>query len=458
MVEDLSIAEKGTVGKRVARNTGLMVGAKAAAAVIGLVSLILATRTLPIADVGILLFLHAYMLLFAEVATFQSWQAMIKYGTPDVEAKDSSQFVELTRFCVALDFVGAVAAFILAVLGLLFLGHVLPLLPVFSGEMQAQSVDKIVKLGIPYCTLILVHQGGASTGLLRVFDKFMPLAVQTLVMPLFRLIGVLIAITLGVGLIGFVGAWFAGSFIAYVALPLFAMFELRQRGLLRRVFSKWPNLVAPRKGMWGFVWKANIDSSLATGTTHLPVLIVMPIFGAAFVGAYKVADDIAKLLSEGYLLLDRVIYPEYARMMTRGEGNAIWRLVVKTGAMMLLVGLILALFPAFLGPTVIPMAFGPGYENAVPLAVLLVIAAAFMGVAAPLYPVFYAAGHPGHAIFARFFGLVIYIGLVVVLSNTLGKTGPGWAAIIGNLFAVLLAIILAKNMLGTYVVPKGQSK
>lgn len=447
MSEDLSIAEKGTVGKRVARNTGLMVGAKAAAAVIGLISLVLTTRTLPVAEVGILLFLHAYMLLFAEVATFQSWQAMIKYGTPDVEAKNSSKLAELTRFCIALDFVGAVAAFILAVLGLLFIGHFLPLLPAFASDVQAQNVDKIVKLGIPYCLLILVHQGGASTGLLRVFDKFMPLAIQTLVMPIFRLLGVIVTIMMGVGLIGFVLAWFVGSFVAYVALPLFALLELHQRKILKSVFSKWPNLTAPREGIWGFVWKANIDSSLATGTTHLPVLIVMPIFGAAYVGAYKVADDIAKLLSEGYLLLDRVIYPEYARMMARGNGDKIWRLVVKTGAMMLAGGLILALLPAFLGPSVIPMTFGPGYEDAVPLAVLLVISAAFMGVAAPLYPVFYAAGHPGHAIFARFFGLVIYIGLVIALSNAMGKTGPGWAAIFGNLFAVLLAIILAKKVL-----------
>ena len=144
--------------------------------------------------------------------------------------------------------------------------------------------------------------------------------------------------------------------------------------------------------------------------------------------------------------------------MARGEGSAIWRLVVKTGIMMLLGGLVLALLPYFLGPTVIPLAFGPGYEDAIPLAVLLVIAAAFMGVAAPLYPVFYAAGHPGHAIFARFFGLVIYVGLVVVLSNSLGKTGPGWAAIFGNLFAVLLAIVLAKRTLGSYVAPMDKAK
>ena len=149
MNEDLSIAEKGSVGKRVVANTGLMVGAKAAAAVIGLISLVITTRTLPIADVGVLLFLHAYMLLFAEVATFQSWQAMIKYGTHDIETKNSNSLMRLTRFCAALDCVGAIAAFIFAVIGLHCLGWFLPLLPSFIGEGQAADVKALVDYGVP---------------------------------------------------------------------------------------------------------------------------------------------------------------------------------------------------------------------------------------------------------------------------------------------------------------------
>lgn len=450
MVEDLSIAEKGTVGKRVAANTGLMVGAKASAAVIGLVSLIVATRTLPIHDVGILLFLHAYMLLFAEVATFQSWQAVIRYGTHDLESGDTNSLLRLIRFCIALDAVGAFAAFALALLGMLSLAWLVPHLQGGADGVASADTSSIVKYGIPYCLLILVHQGGASTGLFRLFDKFKPLAVQTLVMPIVRLIGAIIAVLLDKGLTGFVIAWFAGSFAGYISLPIMAIFELKTRGLATRLFSSWPRLTTNRKGMWPFVWKANLDSSIATGTTHLPVLLVMPIFGPAYVGAYKIADDIAKLLSEGVLLLDRVIYPEFARMVSRGRGADIWRLVVKTGAILLAIGLVLSAFPFFFGPVVIPAVFGPGYENAIVLSMLLVIAAALIGVAAPLYPVFYAAGRPGRAIIARLAGLIIYVVLVFWLSLEFGKYGPGWAAIFANLLAVIIAAFLAKRTLKSF--------
>lgn len=447
MNEDLGTNEKGSVGRRVAANTGLMVAAKLSAALIGLTSLILLTRNLPIGDVGILLFLHAYMLLFAEVATFQSWQAVIRYGTPDIEAKDTNAFLRLIRFCIALDFVGALAAFILAIAGLLCLNWILPYLPSFQGEAEVAKASVIVKFGIPYCLLILLHQGGVSTGLFRVFDKFLPLALQTLVMPVTRLLGAVTVLVLGAGLDGFVLAWFIGSFAGYVSLPLMAMWELKQRNLLRKLFAVWPTLRTNRQGIWPFVWKANIDSSLATGTTHLPVLLVMPIFGTAFVSIYKVADDIAKLLSEAMLLLDRVIYPEYARMMHRGQSAEIWKLVLKTAAILLAFGLACAALPAFLGPYVIPWVFGYGYAGAVALSVLLVVAAAVMGVAAPLYPVFFASGKPELAIIARILGLVVYIGLIFSLSAAIGKTGPGWAAIFGNIFAVIVAVFLAKRTL-----------
>lgn len=446
MNENLDIEEKGSVGRRVAANTGLLVGAKVLSAIIGLASLMIATNTLPRADVGVIFFLHAYMLFFAEVATFQSWQAVIRFGTHDVETKNIPSLGRLLRFCIALDFVGAVVAFALAATGLFILCEILPHLSAFKREAEFASVATYVKLGIPYCLLILVHQGGASIGLFRLFDKFKPLAFQVLVMPVCRLVGVLVACINGWGLDGFLGAWFFGSLCGYIALPLLALMELKSRNLLRVVFSEIPKLKIKREGVWPFVWKANIDSSLATGTTHLPVLLVMPIFGPAFVSAYKIAEEIAKLLSTGVSLLDQVIYPEYARMLGRGQGNGIWKIVTKASVVMLFTGLAFSALVALFGPKAIQI-FGNGYEDAVMLSILLVLAASLMGVVAPIYPVFFAVGRPELAILARGTGLALYIGLIFVLSHYLGKTGPGWAAIFGNALAVVLAALLAKRAL-----------
>lgn len=447
MSGNLSIAEKGSVGRRVAANAGLMVGAKAFAALLGLVSLVIITRSLPIADVGIILFLHAYMLFFAEVTTFQSWQAVIRFGTDDVEKKDTPSLLRLLRFCIALDFVGALAAFFLAVMGLLFFNWLLPLLPNLQDESHLLDINKIIKFGLPYCTLILIHQEGASTGLFRLFDSFKPLAIKELVQPIVRLIGVGLTLYFGWGLIGFIISWYAGSFCRFLALPLMALRELKARNLLRGLFSAWPRLRLARDGVWRFVWKANIDSSLAAGTLHLPVLLVMPIFGAAYVSAYKVAEELAKLLSEGVLLLDRVIYPEYARMMSRGESSKIWKIVVKAAGILLAGGLALSAVVALAGPPIIHGVFGAEYTDAVGLSILLVLAAALMGVAAPLYPVFFAAGKPEQAIFARGIGLAVYVGLVFILSATIGRYGPGWAMLVANCISVVLAASLAKRIL-----------
>lgn len=452
MNADLNIAEKGSVGSRVAGNTGMMVAAKAAAAVFGLFSLIIATRSLPVADIGIILFLHAWMLFFAEVATFQSWQAVIRFGTPYIEAGQTGRLARLLRFCIALDFVGAAASFILSISGLLWLGKILPHLAMAQNTGLTEQIDKLVPYGLVYSLLILVHQGGASTGLFRLFDKFRPLAAQVLVMPAFRLSGVIIAALVHPTLKGFLTAWFIASLAGYLALPILALLELKSRNLLAHVFEARPSLKTEEKGLWPFVWKANIDASLATGTTHLPLLLVMPIFGPVYVGVYKVAEEISRILSEGMLLLDRVIYPEYARMMTRGQVRNIGRIVIKTGLILLLGGLALSVLTALLGPLIIPKVFGEAYGLAVSLATLLVFAAAILGVAAPLYPVFYAAGRPGLAIFARGAGLVFYIFLVFVMSHVIGQTGPAWAAIGGNLLSVLLAGWMVWRTLETHEV------
>ena len=450
---DLSIASTRSVGKRVATNTGLMVGSKALAAVFGLMCLLIAGNSISITALGIIFFLHSYHLLFAQLATFQAWQTTIRFGMEDVQNGDVEGLARLIKFSFKLDIISAGVAFIGAIAFfpvIILFRDIFP--SIFSELGEEFDVRTLYGTVILYCLLLLVRLRGSSIGVFRLFDRFDMLAWHGMLMTGVRLMGVLIAAYTGAGMEGFLVAWFVASLVDYLTLPLLAARELSKRNLLRPVLQAKASILKPREeNIWPFVWKANIDSSLAASNVHLPVLLVMAVFGPIWVSVYRTAEEIAKLLSEGFKLLDQVIYPELAKMVSSGEAAKIWRLVMRSAVVLLSVGLVASLVVWLVFGTILGTVLPADYTDAAPLASLLVPAAALLGMAAPLYPVLYATDHPERAIYARGAGVIVYIISFFALSATIGHMAPGWAAIAGNLVAVALVMLLAKQALGKIV-------
>lgn len=450
MAPDLSITSKRTVGKRIATNTGLMVGSKALAALLGLGSLAIATKSLDGYAFGVIVFLHAYMLFFSEVATFQAWQSIIRFGTDDIKNGDCDRLARLLKFGVQLDALAAILGYALAVgiFGLImFLAAQIPGL---SPPDSDGGIDVYHYLML-YCILILIRQRSTSIGVFRLFDKFSVLAIQSLIMPTLRFLGVSIAALNGAGFEGFLLAWFCGSLPAYIFLPTMGAIELHKRRLLGAVIRARVNFFAPGKGIWAFVWKSNIDSTLAASNLQLPMLLVTAVFGPVWAGIYKIAEEIAKLLSEGFKLLDQVIYPELAKMVSAGEADKIWRLVTRAALILLSFGMFMSVLFLIVGPDLLKLLTTKDYTPAVPLASLLVPAAALLGTAAPLYPIFYAADKPHQAIYARGAGVLVYVLSFFAFSFTIGNMAPAWAAILGNATAVVLVVTMARRTLNKTV-------
>jgi O-antigen/teichoic acid export membrane protein len=448
MAPDLSVKFKHGRSGRIAKNGGLMVGSKFLGVLVGLGSLKLATNFLAPAEVGVLVFIHAYMLFFSEVAAFQSWQSIIRYGTDDLKDKASDKLCRLIGFGIRLDALAAVLAFIAALsmfsFSLWFAQSYLGLTEI-GESFSPEAVQTYITF---YCLLVLVRQRGASIGVFRLFDKFNVLAVKAVIMPAVRFIGAVIAVVTNAGFEGFLLAWFAGSFAAYVFLPIMAIKELKSRHLLGRVFRAKVNFFKPkRKGLWSFVIKSNIDATLGAATLHLPSLLVFALFGATWTAIYKIAEEVAKLLSEGFKLLDHVIYPELARMVSEGQVQKIWRLTTRAAGILFLFGCFMSGVFFIFGDQILQIVTSKEFSQSKPIAIILVPAAALMGAAAPLYPVFFAADHPERAIIARGAGVVIYIMSLFVLAKFMGPMAAAWSVLIGNLFTVVIVTIMAKYTL-----------
>jgi O-antigen/teichoic acid export membrane protein len=417
--------------RRILKNMGLLFGGKTSAVLIGLVVLAIAARALTIEELGVLLLLHAFIALMTGIASFKSWQALIQFGAKSVENGDMPGFHRLLRFSIGLDLVAAGFAAVLSVTVFL----------IFYGQLGVP--DSVFWVAIAYCFLSATNLRSSPLGVLRLYDRFDLISLYDQVVPVVRLIGASLGLYFGGGLTWFILVWMAAAAATNLLMPILALRELGRRCALKGLFDQRPTLKAPKKGIWRYVWMSNIDATINLIDKQMPTLLAGALLGPAFAALFKIARDISDVLGKGASLLNQVLYPELVRLMIAGKIVRAVRIIVYTSAYLLGAGLILALIISVFGPALFASALQQDYEGVASIATMLVVAAALMGAAAPIYSGLYALGNPGLAALARAITVVVTIILFVVLSLTMGEMGPGWAMVIGTSAGLVVTSIIA---------------
>jgi len=448
---DFSLDETSTIKSRLVKNTGMLGGARLISSVIGLLVLIIAARTLNDKSAfGLLLFIHGYMLLFSEVASFQFWQAIIKFGADDVKGKDAGRLGRLFKTGLVIDALAALAAFVMAAA---FFG-------IFMGVRNAlgfggdEGISEFVKaldgrsvfgVTVLYCTVILFRQVNVSLGVLRLFDRFASLALRALVMPVLRLIGVIIGYFLGWGVIELLVVWYIASLVSYLVMQWLSFREVKKRNLWNNVKAGTLYKREEFPGLYPFVIRACIDSTLRSLKDYFPMLFVMFIFGPAVLAVFRIAEEIAKLLSKGIAMFDQVLFPELTRLVADQKVKELMRLTLRAAAGIGLLGLGLSAVVLLFGEQLVTAGFKAGFEDAPPIAVMLLVASSLLGVAIPFYSLFYAIQKPGWAIYVRIAAIIAYVVIFLATYKTSGIYSAGWAAIGSALVEIVFIVFYSRK-------------
>ena len=452
---DFSRASKFGVRGRLLSNAGLLGGARLIAAIMGVATLVITAKALSdnIAF-GTLLFIHAYMLFFSEIGSFQTWQALIRFGSDEVETENAPRLAQLLKTGIILDAFAAVLAFFVSISLFGFFLYLKSKIGIESNptHVTALAGTDLKQLITIYCSVILFRQTNVAIGVFRLFDKFSILAARALVMPSVRLIGVIIAAYQGWGLTGFLTVWFLASLLSYLVLQIFAVIEIHKRRF-------WP-LIRQEKtcrkndfpGLYGFILKTNIDTSLNSLKSNFPSLAVMLVFGPALLAVYRIAEEISRLLRRGVKLFDQVLFPELSRMAVNIDFKALIKTTTRTAIAMGIAGFVISVIVLLFGENILKTAFDDSFSDAPKLSVLLLIATTLIGAATPFYTAFYVLMRPGAAIWVRLAGTVSFIGIFFILSQSMGLFSIGWAAIIGAIIETVLVVFFIKVIINKQTV------
>ena len=447
---DLEVHSRWGLRGRMVSNTGMLGGARLLSALMGVATLILAARILSDnVAFGTLLFVHAYMLFFSEIASFQIWQTLIRFGADELNSRNANRLGSLIKTGLAIDFIAAILAFLLAVSLFNFFIWAQVLMgetPQLSGG-EALNREQLKIYVFAYCTVILFRQINVAIGVFRLFDKFFVLAIRALVMPTIRLAGVLIAGLQGWGLTELLIIWFIASLASYLVLQGFAALELRKRRLWSAVRRAEFCRTKAFPGLYAFIIKTNIDSTLSATKANFPSLAIMLVFGPALLAVYKIAEEISRFLSRAVTLFNQVLFPEVSRMAANLDMKALARVTARAALGIGIFGFGLSTVVLIFGVDLVKGAFDASFEDAPLLAVILLVASSLVGIATPFYTALYVLLRPGSAIWVRIIGLTSFIVLFFILSDKFGLFAIGWAAIFGAIIEIAAVVILTQRLL-----------
>ncbi len=402
---------------RLLGNSAILLGGKFMQGLFSLGSTALAVRALGAEGFGLLVMVHAYTAIVGEVAKFQSWQAVLRYGMPALEEGRVEDLQKLVKFTGALDVASAVLATAVSALGVLLIA---PLLHWPEG---------VRPLAMGYSLSLLFIATATPLGLLRLFDRFDIMAMQQSVEALVRLIGAAAAFFLGWGLPAFLIIWFCARVVAGIVLVTGAAFEYRRRDLMKGMNWTLRGIRKPFPGIWRFVLATNFTTTAAATTNHLGPLVIGGLAGPAAAGLLRIAERLAEAVAKPTKMLIPAIYPEIARMVVRAELGELKRLLLRSAGFAFAGAVVAMTVLVLFGPFLLRLIGGENAVTAHLVLVLLGLAALTLLVAFSVEPTLITIGRPGAALVAQLLGFAVYVATLFALTPTIGLLAAGVAAL-----------------------------
>ena len=414
---------------RVVRNVGWLAGARGFAGVLSIFYLAVAARTLGMGEFGTFALILSFGQLVATLVQFQSVKAVIRFGAKHLNDQRPDRLPRLYGYMTTLDLIGIVIG-----TGLAF--ACMPLVaPLYQWTAHQQFLASI------FAVALLLGTSGTSAGILRLFGRFDLIGYTEGIAPIIRLIGASIAWWAGAGIGAFLAIW-AIAVIAQTAAQWIASFVALH---IRLEFGKRAvrTTLAENHKLWRFMVLTNVSNSVTAVWTQLGTLAVGAVAGPVQAGGFRIAQRVAKAIGNPVELVTRALFPEFAKLVARGEFQKLSRMLLRITLVATALAAVTVAIIVVGGQRIIGLIAGPQYEFAYLPMLLLSVATAIDLASFALDPYHIAYGRAGRILRIR---LVAAVGYLIVLALLLPRLGASGAAIAGIAASIIQFVQLGLSI------------
>ena len=403
---------------RLLKNAGKLLSGDIIAQVLGLIAVALTARALGPEKYGVLVLIQAYIAVIDKLVNFQSWQALIKYGTDALEENADYEFKQLVKFGTVLDLGSALLGTIIAFIGAYVVG-----------SWQGWTSDTIFMIML-YSSVIFFNLSGTPTAILRLFDKFGLFSVQKIIAGVIKVIGVAIVYILGQGLFAFLLVYIITIIFGYLILLFMGWRELRTKKFHRIFSAQLSGITQKFEGLWSYVWTTNLSGSVRMASRNVDTIVVGAILGTAATGMYEIAKKFANVVNRLSNPLYQAIYPDLARLWSKRDKDGFIKLGLQSACFAGAVALVIWGIFLALGDWIIYLSVGANYIEAYPVLIWYLMAIVIEIFAFPLQPAMLAMGYPQKSFYIHVITTIMYFLALFPLLHYVGLSGAGIAYLI----------------------------
>lgn len=412
--------------KQVFANMGWLLGGRGFNAVLSLLYLAIAARTLGTDGFGYFALIIALGQAVTGFSSFQTWQFIVRWGAdPDNPGVDIERAREATGFAVALD--------LLSFAG----GTVASALLVLTAPLWLDVPPDLLWLTFWYCVISVATIRTTPTGMLRLHSEYGRATWAEAVQPVIRAAGAGLAWWLMPNVTGFILA-FAASEVG-TALALWWVAVRVQPVSLASVSLK--AIPARHKGVWRFVVSTNLSSSLAVAGKQVMILLVGTFGGAYLAGGFRIANQLGVALIALAQTISKAILPELVQ--SRDSAVEIARRMANIAA---IAGVTAVVTAILFGRPGLALIAGPEFTGFYWAMIILSIAGAVELVGASLESLLISAGKAHVAFLVRLVPTILALLFLESAIDWKGAQGAGFAVLGSSLLAVVGFYVAIVNL------------
>lgn len=399
--------------RKIIKSSAVLLSGNVFASFLGVLVVIIITKNISLEDYGHIVMIQAYVMLIDQLFNFQSWQALIKYGTVAIENRNKNDLKIYIQISILLDIFGSLLAFSVA------------LLLLFSiSELLSINAD-LLSSYILYSIIILFRIVGTSTALLRLSDGYKYFNYQLIINWTIKLILVAALslseiITIKSILIAFIiGEFVSSIYFIYQGIKSLNRHTLSLKNISESMFVLLT--ITPKiKRFLLFSFRSNLNSATLGSMRTIDELMIGVMLSPASAAVFKMIKLIGSIFSKVLDPLYVSIYPELSKLVENDKKNDILFVIKKISGINLIISFLIASYFYLYGAPTIEFLFTKEYLIGLPVMQFYLIGIMISFVLFYSQPLMLAYEFEGVALIINLIASVMYVYILFIFTPLYG--------------------------------------